>query len=372
VWAWDGWQETEAGIRLSTVKRRLGEGPPLAISFPVAAAFRELSSDAMAAAFHPSAPLAPPAAASGTAPSAAGLSSVLAVLNKSEHAVALVDTDTLAVVRRVPTGVAPHEAAVSRDGRTLYVANYGGARPGDSLTVIDLPSGEVSRTVSLGEHTRPHGLAVGPDGSLWVTAEGSGSLLRLSPADLSVAARYATGQEVSHMVALSPDGARAFVTSITTGSVTAVDAASGEVRSVATGAGAEGIDVTPDGLEVWVAHREADDLAILDAATLEVKGRVSTGAFPIRVKVTPDGARVLVSCAESEELLVFDRAERRQVGHVALPSAPIGIQLTPDGRRAFVAATGADEVAVVDLERLAVTATIRPGDEPDGMAFASW
>ena len=76
-------------------------------------------------------PLAAPAvAAAGT----------LVVANKSDATVSLVDTGSGEVVATLPTGEGPHEVAVSPDGKTALVANYGtrGA-PGSSLTVIDLP-----------------------------------------------------------------------------------------------------------------------------------------------------------------------------------------------------------------------------------------
>ncbi len=48
-WAWEGWQETEAGIQLSTEKRRLGDGPAVLILFPVAEARAEIGDAELAA-----------------------------------------------------------------------------------------------------------------------------------------------------------------------------------------------------------------------------------------------------------------------------------------------------------------------------------
>ena len=71
----------------------------------------------------------------------------------------LVALDTGRSVATLPTGHAPHEVAVSADGRTAVVANYGDReRSGDSLTVVDLRARKVARTIDLGEHRRPHGL----------------------------------------------------------------------------------------------------------------------------------------------------------------------------------------------------------------------
>jgi YVTN family beta-propeller protein len=366
---WTDWQDTDAGIQLATRKQGIGEGNTLVIGFPVARAWTEISEAALESTLHPTSPLAPPAAPRGKLPGDTGVESLLVVLNKSDHTAALVDPATGEVLRTVPTGVAPHEAAASPDGTRVYVADYGASQAGHTLTVIDPWRGVVLRTVDLAPHTRPHGLAVDDTGAVWITTEGSRSLLRLDPETLAITDVFETGQEVTHMVALSPDGRRAYTTSMGSGTVTFVDRQTGEIRSLTTGNGPEGIAVTPDGAELWVAHRDDDDVAVLDAATGEELARLSTAQFPIRVETTPDGARVLVSSAEGNVLEIFDRATREKVGEIRMGAAPIGIEVAPDGRRAWVANTGADTVTVVDLESATVVDTLEPGREPDGMVW---
>jgi YVTN family beta-propeller protein len=202
-----------------------------------------------------------------------------------------------------------------------------------------------------------------------------------------VEAAIETGQEVSHMVALTPDGRRAFVASIGSGTVTAIDVAARKALGhVATGKGAEGIDVTPDGREVWVTNREADSVSVLDAARFSVLATLESKSFPIRVRITPDGRRALVSNARSGDVAVFDVAARKLVRRVATKieavpaesrllsfpgsSVPIGIVVTPDGARAFVAHANADAIAVLDLRTWEASGRLRAGREPDGMAFS--
>src|SRR5690348_10501533 len=47
------------------------------------------------------------------------------VVCKSDFQLALVDPATEKVLVKLPTGVGPHEVAVSPDGRTAYVSNFG-------------------------------------------------------------------------------------------------------------------------------------------------------------------------------------------------------------------------------------------------------
>ena len=53
------------------------------------------------------------------------LTGTLIVLNKAEASVSLLDAASGGELYKLPTGAGPHEVAVSPDGRTAVVANYG-------------------------------------------------------------------------------------------------------------------------------------------------------------------------------------------------------------------------------------------------------
>jgi YVTN family beta-propeller protein len=313
----------------------------------------------------------------------------LLVVNKGESTLSVLHVGEGREVARIPTGHAPHEVAVSPDGRLAVVTNYGtGEQPGNTLTVVDLATLQVAATIDLGEQTRPHGIAWHPDGRrVAVTTEGNGTLTLVDVPARRVEAAIPTGARVSHEVALTPDGRRAFVANIGSGSVTVIDVDSASViRSIPTGAGAEGVAVSPDGREVWVSNRADNTVTVLDAGTLDILATVPSEDFPIRVVFSPDGSRALVTNARSAELRVFDVSGRSQVAAIPIrapvveggaqviafegSAVPIGVLADPDRRHAYVAAASADVVAVVDLERREVVRIIPVGREPDGLAWA--
>lgn len=322
-------------------------------------------------------------------PLAAGPAGTLVVLNKSDASAWLLDPETGARLASVPTGDGPHEADVTPDGKLAVVTNYGGKSPGGSLTLIDLTAGTAAGTIDLGEHRRPHGVQVLPDGRrAAVTAEASQALLVVDLVERKVLSAIPTGEKVSHMVALSPDGKTAFVSSIGSGTVTAIDLARGrKTKTVMTGEGAEGIAVTPDGREVWVGNRASDTLTVLDAATLETKRTIPCAQFPIRLEISPDGATLLASNARSGDVAVFDTKSGTERKRVKMPMAaattggrlfadrfgkspvPIGLLVPPTGEVAFVANSNADAVVVFDLGTGAILRTLPAGAEPDGLAW---
>lgn len=310
-------------------------------------------------------------------PALAQPAGTLLVLNKADDTASFIALPSGEAAVERPTGRGPHEAAVSPDGLLAVAANYEDPNA-STLTVYDSRSGQTLRTIDLGESRAPHGLAFVPgSGLLAVTCEGSQHLVLVDVEQGTVAARIETEARGSHMVAVTPDGARAFVANIPDGTVSAIDLAQRKLLEVIpTGPGAEGIDVTPDGAEVWVTNRAADSVSVIDAASLEVVETVPCRGFPIRCKATPDGLRVLVSCATAGEVAVFDRSSRQETGRITVLDraktqalGPIGILITPDGAHAFVANSSVDEVAVLDLESLEVSRRIQTGDTPDGLAW---
>ena len=326
-----------------------------------------------------------------TTPAAtAATTGTLVVLNKAAASASLVDPATGATVATLPTGDGPHEVAVSPDGRVAVVTNYGGQTPGSSLTVLDLAGRQVRATIDLRPLRRPHGIAWLPDSQrVLVTAETDSAVAIVHVAQGRVEGTVRTGQAGSHLLALAPDGTRAYVANIGSGTVTMLDPWGRHVlRTVRTGRGAEGLAVTPDGAELWVANREENTVVILDAATMAPLDTVRSGDFPIRVAFTPDGATALVTNARSGELRLFERLTRDTLATIAMrfdstqtrgtmlgaafgsgSGVPIGILVAPDGRRAYVANANADVVTVVDLARRRIVGYVAAGREPDGMGW---
>lgn len=314
----------------------------------------------------------------------------LIVLNKGDDTAALVDPATGTTRAVIPTGVAPHEVAVSPDGSLAVVANYGNDTGGNTLTRIDLRSAQAAGEIDLGVYTRPHGLAfVVPGGRLLVTAESHKALLEVDVAEGKVLRAIGTEQEGSHMVVVAPDAKRAYVSNIGSGSVSVLDLEAGAlVQVVPTGAECEGIAIAPDGKTVWASNRKANTVSVIDAETLEVTAQLASSEFPIRVAITPDGALALVSCAKAGEVCVYDAREHRLLGAVAMAfqpvegdgehlfgrpfgevPAPVGILAAPGGSLAYVSDNNSNLIAVVDLSGRKVVGTIAAGNGPDGLAW---
>lgn len=321
-----------------------------------------------------SAALRLPQTTAGGQNSQAATQSFLLVLNKIENTLAIIDPASLKVLGRVPTGVGPHEVIASADGRTAYVANYGTQQTlGNSLSIIDIAAQKELKRVELGPLFRPHGI-VESGGKIYFTTEVNRAIARYDPATARVDWVMGTGQTATHMLAITPDGKRAYTANIGSDTVTAIqlNAPPGPkmIAHIPVGKQPEAIDISPDGRELWVGQNGDGQISIIETATQQLKESIKVGEVPIRVKFTPDGKRVLVSDAQANQLIVLDAQTRKEIKRIAIEGTPVGILIQPDGRRAFVAAMQGNRVAIVDLEKLVLAGTIEPGQGPDGMAWA--
>jgi YVTN family beta-propeller protein len=308
-----------------------------------------------------------------TAPHAQSRSSRLLVLNKDDANMAIVDPESGQVLGRVPVGDQPHELVASTDGKTAFASNYGtGPAPGHTISMIDIAFRKEVRRIDVAPLSRPHGLAFA-NGKLYFTIEADKKIARYDPASNKIDWQFETGQNTTHMVLPSKDGKTFFTSNIGSDSVSIVEQGAGGAWSqtiVAVGKGPEGIDLSPNGREVWSAGSRDGSLSIIDVATKKVVQRIDVGTKRSnRVKLTPDGQFALVSDLDAGELVVIDAPGRKVVKRVALGKNPEGILMPPDGGRAYVAVNGDNFVAAVDLKTWTVTKKIEAGRGPDGMAW---
>ena len=332
---------------------------------------------------------APPPRAQTAAPAAAAPGYLL-VLNKAEATLAIIDPATMQVVGRVPTGDGPHEVATSADGRTAYVANYGGQQHGNSISVIDIAARKETRRVDLGPLLRPHGIAE-RDGKIYFTSELARAVARYDPTTDKVDLIVGAGQNVTHMLVLHPKRPVVYTANMLSNTASVIELDKPQqpgppprITHIPVGPVPEGIDVTPDGRELWVGHNQDGGVSVIDTETNQVKETIKVGGMPIRIKFTPDGKYALISSPQTGELTVLDAATRKEVkrlmvgtppqGQPATGAAPIGIIVAPGGRHAFVAVTmvgkpDPGKVVRIDLEKMEIAGSVETGQAPDGLGW---
>lgn len=308
----------------------------------------------------------------------------LLVLSKTDTTLSIVDPATRKVVASMPSGPDPHEVAVSTDGRTAYVSNYGGGRY-NTITIVDLIGRKTLPAIDLGPMHAPHGLMFA-GGKLWFTAEAAKVIGSYDPATKKVDWILGTGQNRTHMIYVSEDLKQIITSNVASATMTFIEKAAPRTGPgpgpsqpdwdetvVPVGRGAEGFDISPNGKELWAANAQDGTISIIDLATRKVVQTLEANVRTAnRLKFTPDGKLVFVSLLGAPELVILDAATRKEVKRVSIGHGAAGIQMEPlGGTHVYIACTPDSYVVVFDLKTLSVVGRFDAGKQPDGMAWVA-
>lgn len=306
----------------------------------------------------------------------------LIVLNKADNNAYLIDVESGERLAIVETGEAPHEAAVSPDGMTAVVANYGAQTPGNSLTVIDLKKKEAVKTIDLGGLQRPHGIEFWDKQHVAVTAERQEKVVLVNIETGEIAKEVPTLQRASHMVVVDPKGGRAYTANILPGTVSVLDFNKSElVANIEVSQGIEGIGISPNGKEVWVANRNTHEVYAIDTKTQEIIATMSSPSLPFRVRFTPNGKYALIPNAVSGDISVFDAKKKKLAKAVMIKGVeidganladpgPVGLIPNDASTHVYVNCIQISKVAVINLKTFEVERVFDTGNVPDGIAFS--
>lgn len=219
----------------------------------------------------------------------------------------------------------PAGLAMSNDGGTLLVAE----NTGDSLGIVDVSAGSVTS------------VPVGPCEQSQLVPFQGGVPAQCQP----------------YGVALSQDGATAYVSNWGEHSVTAVDVASRSVRGhiqVGTHPNALAVNPSRGSHELYVANGDSDAVSVVSTETnivtrtfdLAPYAGAAEGSNPNALAVSPDGRLLYVANAGNNDLAVIslgtpgEREEDGRSAHILgmIPTAwyPTGVSVSPNGRTLYV------------------------------------
>ncbi|MFJ6789358.1 IPT/TIG domain-containing protein [Streptomyces angustmyceticus] len=256
------------------------------------------------------------------------------------------DTGEPLGVYEIPVGHAPIWAAITPDGRHVYVTNFGAS----SISVIDTRTRSVITTI--GVTSGPWEIVITPDGlRAYAACFGTDSVAVIDTATHTVIGTV-PGLNKPLGLTVTPDGSRLYAASLGGDRVDVISTATDTlIASVPLSSGPRGVAVTPDGTQVYVTEEGANAVTVIDTATNTVLATLTGFLFPRGVAVSPDGQRAYVSEYGGNRLGVIDTVTHSVAS--ALPGLPIplGVAVSHDGLLAYVTCDGDDSVAVVDLVR---------------------
>lgn len=299
--------------------------------------------------------------------------------SKKSGALAFIDPASGKILARVPTGEDPH--GVTADAKMAYVANTTN-KGGDSISIIDLAARKEVDRVQTGPGSHPHDILV-TGGKVYFTAQGYKAVGRYDPVTKTIA-WYGIGQRGPHMLTLSADGKTLYASNPDSHSVAVIDGFAGndwKLSFITVGGEGEGIDVSPDGKEVWTADGEdKGGVSIINLASKKVQSVPLQTVHTNRLEISPDGKYVFVlDRSDNAEVVVVDAASKKIVKRMRPGVAGAekvdfdvrDVAMAPDSSRAFITTRKgtAAYISVIDLKTLNMTSKI---DLPMGADEMVW
>ncbi|BET24715.1 WD-40 repeat-containing protein [Limnobacter thiooxidans] len=277
---------------------------------------------------------------------------LLVVAVKETKDLAIVDTATNQVVRRVPVGINPEFVRVL--GNLAFVAyepaSKGGPPPkpgsaeakaiekereeGDELpaqvAIIDLVKGEKIKEITAGFETE--GIEFSGDGK---------HIIVTNEADENVSVHdIETGEKIKQIdtekygirprgVKRSPDGEQFVVTLEYGNKMLILDKEYNVINEAPTGEVPYGVTYTRDGSEIVVALARGKAIQVFDAKTLELKREMPAGDRCWHFSFTPDDKQLIVACGRSNNILVLDYATGSLIKDIPEGNMPWGVMVSP-------------------------------------------
>ncbi|SFU74199.1 hypothetical protein SAMN05216480_11817 [Pustulibacterium marinum] len=310
----------------------------------------------------------------------------LVAVSKAEHTLSIVNATTFETLVSIPAGPNTHEVVVTDDGKTAYISN-----PGNSdlheINVIDLEQHQALENIDTSPFLGPHGLQLIGD-NLWFTAQGSKTVVCYNIKSKTFDWTMGTGQDVTHMIHVSPDQQSFYTTNVQSGTISifkhtlleptvpptgklppnAKSHWDWEQKLIDAGIGVEGFDVTNNEEELW-AVTPTGLLTIINLKNPEEKIQLETGIKGAhRLQFTPDNTFAVIVSVATGEVVKYEVATRKKVATFKMAQ---GGEMLMDTilNRVFISCPIDGYIAVVDLDEMKEVGRFSVGARPDGMAW---
>lgn len=263
--------------------------------------------------------------------------------NFDSNDVTVIDTRHNSVVATSGIGPCPLLPCTGPDGNVWIPS-----RPDGSIAVLD-PQGNALAQVPVG--VAPHDLAMSPDGR-WAYQPNSvsGTVTVIDARAKKAVGDVKVGAGPCH-AEFTPDSSLAYVTNTVSNETTVLRTDNHEViGKILGGIGPHVPVISQDGRWGYIANFVSDDVTVFAVGTSEVATVVPVGTYPHAMSLSPDGQTLVVSNTGGTTVSLLDTATRAVRSTLQVGGAPAHASFDPDGRLVFVACEVDNIVAVIDLE----------------------
>jgi YVTN family beta-propeller protein len=210
--------------------------------------------------------------------------------------------DTLKIDQVIQVGSVPKYLAVTPDGRYLLVSNW----ISYTVSIIDTATHKTVRTIKVGRF--PRGIAITPDSSTaYVAVMGSTDIAKIDLATFKLGWIHGVGPAPRHLV-MSPNGEYLYVTLNQAAKVAKVRLSTGKVVDrAAAGSAPRSMTMAPDGLSLYVVNYNDSTMSKIRTSDMKVIQTVPTDMHPIGITYVNATREVWVSCYRGQVIIFRDK-----------------------------------------------------------------
>ncbi|MEO1551442.1 MAG: YVTN family beta-propeller repeat protein [Pseudomonadota bacterium] len=294
------------------------------------------------------------------------------VSNEKDDTLSVIDVATLEVVRTIPTGERPRGITFSKDYSVLYIC----ASDSDTVQVMDPETGKILHNLPSGED--PEQFVLHPDDRhLYIANEDDAITTVVDTVSRTVVAQIDVGIEPEGM-AVSPDGKYAITTSETTNMAHWIDTATQElVANTLVDSRPRHAEFTAGGTELWVSAEIGGTLSIFDVESKAEKGKIEfevQGVHPDRVQpvgfeFTADEKTAFVALGPSNHVAVVNAETYEVEDYILVGRRVWHMDFNADKTLLFTTNGVSGDVTVIDVAKREAIKSIKVGRFPWGAAL---
>jgi YVTN family beta-propeller protein len=269
----------------------------------------------------------------------------------------------------ITVGSQPYGMAITPDGKTVYVANYGSG----TVTPIATATNTAGPPITVG--SGPFDIAITPDGkTAYVANLDSGTVTPIATATNTAGPPITVGSVPlgPFDIVITPDGKTAYVTDSGSGTVTPIATATNTAGPpITVGSYPENIAITPDGKTAYVTDYDSGTVTPIATATNTAGPPITTGTAPERIVITPDGKTAYVTNEVPGTVTPIATATNTAGPPITVGKDPMAIAITPDGETVYVANLDSGTVTPIRTATNTAGPPITVGSYPYAIALAT-
>jgi YVTN family beta-propeller protein len=273
----------------------------------------------------------------------------LYIASRDAGVVTVVDTAVNKVTATIPiTAGPPQFLAFSPDGRTVYVSVWNDARTIAAVSVLDTRTNSVVATIPV--HTRPFLAAVSPDGKrIYVPNHDTGTVSVIDATTNKPVSEFSVPAN-PHSVSFTPDGSRAYIADHESNVVSVVRTSDDKViDQIPVPASPHNVAVHPTRPLAVVCSYGAASVSAIDTGTDKVITTIPVGQLPQNVVYSADGRFAYVTNNGSNYVSVIDLQTFKVTAHIFTGRSPTSMAVLPDGTQGYVSNLDDGTLTVVNL-----------------------